>query len=81
MNGHQSHERVIQLAVRYPLRVALLRVGIGIWLLVLTGIFYGSSYGRPWAWLLATVAVVHFGLAYRLIRIARTDPERRVRVP
>jgi len=40
------------------------RVGIGIWLLVLTAIPCG--YGRWWGVLLVAPAALHFYLAYRL---------------
>jgi len=42
------------------------RVGIGIWLLVLTAIPCG--YGRWWGVLLVAPAALHFYLAYRLRR-------------
>ena len=79
MDGYQSIKRVFQLGTRYPQQVARLRVGVGIWLLVLTAVEYGSGYGGQWAWLLAVTAALHFGLAYRLFRIAKKDPDRRMR--
>lgn len=79
MDGYQSIKRVFTLGSRYPRQVARLRVGIGIWLLVLTAALYGSGHGGQWAWLLAVTAALHFGLAYRLFRIARKDPDRRMR--
>lgn len=78
MNGDQSTHRVLALGARYPLRVALLRVGIGIWLLALTVILYSSGHGGQWGWLLVVGAVLHFGLAYRLFRVGRPDPDRRM---
>jgi hypothetical protein len=42
------------------------RVGSGIWLLVLTAILYGYGRGGWWAALLVPAATLHFYLAYRL---------------
>jgi hypothetical protein len=73
MDGDGSVKRAFQLGSRYPQQVALLRVGVGIWLLCLTAILYSSGHGGQWAWLLVVVAALHFCLAYRLFRIARKD--------
>jgi membrane protease YdiL (CAAX protease family) len=81
MDGDRSNRGVFRLGPRYPQRVAWVRVGVGIWLLLLTAILYGSGHGGQWAWLLAVVAALHFGLAYRSFRIARKDSDRRVRFP
>ena len=78
MDGYQSIKRVFELGSRYPKQVARLRIGVGIWLLFLTAILYGSGHGGQWAWLLVLGAALHFCLAYRLFRIARQDPNRRV---
>ncbi len=51
-------------ASRRPRLVALMRVGIGIWLLVAGAILYGSGYW--WGVLMAAPAALHFYLAYRL---------------
>ena len=56
-----------------------MRVGVGIWLLFLTAILYGSGHGGNWGWLLVVGAALHFCLAYRLFRIARKDSDRRMR--
>jgi membrane protease YdiL (CAAX protease family) len=71
-----SIKRVFQLGSRYPQQVARVRVGVGIWLLFLTALLYGSGHGGQWGWLLAVTAALHFGLAYRLFRIARKRPDR-----
>jgi hypothetical protein len=76
MDSSQSIKRVFTLGPRYPQQVARLRVGIGIWLLSLTGILYGTGHAGRWGWLLLPTAALHFGLAYRLFRIARNDPDR-----
>lgn len=74
MDGDQAIKRVFKLGSRYPQQVARVRVGVGIWLLFLTAILYGSGRGGWWGWLLVVAAALHFGLAYRLFRIARKDP-------
>jgi hypothetical protein len=68
MDGNQPIKRVFQLGSRHPQQVARVRVGVGIWLLVLTAILYGSGHGGQWGWLLVVGAAVHFCLAYRLQR-------------
>jgi hypothetical protein len=78
MDGYQPIKRVNQIGARYPKQVARVRVGVGIWLLFLTAVLYGSGHGGQWAWLLVVGAALHFGLAYRLFRIARKDSDRRV---
>ncbi len=79
MDGYPSIKRLFTRGSRYPRQVARLRVGIGIYLLALTAVLYGSGDGGQWAWLLAVTAALHFGLAYRLFRIARRGPDRRIR--
>jgi hypothetical protein len=74
MDGNRSIKGVSPLGSRYPQQVAWVRVGVGIWLLLLTAILYSSGHGGQWAWLLVVVAALHFGLAYRLFRIAREGP-------
>ena len=81
MDRHQVIKCLLQLGYRYPLQIAYLRVAVGIWLLCLTAILYGSGHGGQWGWLLVVGAVVHFALAYRLFRIARKDSDRRVTFP
>jgi hypothetical protein len=79
MDGKQSNTGVLKLGSRYPQQVAWVRVAVGIWLLLLTAILYSSGHGSQWAWLLAVTAASHFGLAYRLFRIAGKDSGRRAR--
>jgi hypothetical protein len=78
MHIHPSITRVFQLGRTYPRQVAQVRVGVGIWLLVLTAILYSSGHGGRWAWLLTVTAAVHFVWAYVLLRFARRNPDRRV---
>ena len=74
MNGSRSPTHVFQRrSVSHP-QIARLRVGVGIWLLLLTAILYGAGVGGQWEWLLVGIAALHFGLAYRPFRIARDDP-------
>jgi uncharacterized membrane protein YczE len=79
MNANQAITNVLQLGSKYPRQVAWVRVVVGIWLLCLTAILYSSGHGGHWAWLLVVGSVVHFGLAYRLLRIAARDSNRRLR--
>jgi hypothetical protein len=76
MNGYQPIKRVFELGSRNPRRVARVRVGVGIWLLFLTAVLYGSGHGGQWGWLLVVGAAVHFCLAYRLVRIAKMETNR-----
>jgi hypothetical protein len=80
MDASTPIEQTMTLGNRYPRQIALLRVAIGVWLTVLTVIFYNSGHGGGWAWLLLVLAGVHFVLALRLVRIARRGPGRQVRV-
>ena len=59
MDSYQSIKRVFTLGARYPQQVARLRVGIGIWLLALTGILYGTGHAGRWGWLLVPTAALH----------------------
>jgi hypothetical protein len=68
-----------QLGSRYPSQIAWLRVGIGLWLMLLTAILYSTGHGGHWAWLLLIGSALHFVLALRLFRIARRDHGRRRR--
>jgi hypothetical protein len=79
MDAYRTIKRVSQLGSRYPQQIARLRVGIGIWLLILTATLYASGHGGQWGWLLLIAAALHFCLAYRLFRIAREHPDRHLR--
>jgi hypothetical protein len=43
------------------------RVGVGVWLLILTAILYGYDRGGWWTPLLLIAAAAHFFIAYRLL--------------
>jgi hypothetical protein len=43
------------------------RIGTGVWLVILTGILYGYGRGGWWGALLVPAAALHFFLAYRLV--------------
>lgn len=74
MYGEQSIKREIQRGSRWhPQQVARVRVGVGIWLLFLTAVLYGSGHGGRWAWLLVPIAALHFGLAHLQFRIAKQE--------
>ena len=76
MNGDQSSRRDFQLRSWSHRQTILVRVGVGIWLLLLSAILYGAGVGGPWEWLLVGIAVLHFGLAYRLLDPLRHSPPR-----
>jgi hypothetical protein len=74
MDAYQSIKRELEgVSKWYPRQVACVRVGVGIWLLVLTAILYRSGHAGDWALLLVPTAALHFFLAYRLIRAAKRD--------
>jgi hypothetical protein len=68
MGWFQSISHVLLRGSRQPLEVARLRIVVGVWLLVLTAIFAVVYHGAWWAWPLVLVAMLHFALAYRLVR-------------
>ena len=74
MSVHQFSQGSFGLRSRHPRTIGLLRIGIGIYLLVLTGVLAVVGAGEPWAWVTGTFAVVHFVLAHRLLRVAKRLP-------
>jgi hypothetical protein len=75
MNGNQS-SKYRSWSNR---QIALVRVGVGIWLLVLSAILYSSGVGGLWELLLVGIAALHFVLAYRAFRSGKHDPDQRLR--
>jgi hypothetical protein len=75
----QPVKRTNRLGARHPRQVAVVRIVIGIWLLFLTAVLYRSGHGGQWAWLLTVIAIVHFALAFRLFRVARSGHNPRMR--
>jgi hypothetical protein len=75
MNGDWPMKLVTPYSYRHPRLVARVRVGVGVWLLILTAIVYGSDRSDWWGLLLIPAAALHFYLAYRLPRAisARTN--------
>ena len=71
MNNSHFTKPINRLGAEHPLRIAWLRIVIGIWLLGLMAVLDGLGHGGQWAWLLAVGSAVHFGFAYRLLRYAR----------
>jgi hypothetical protein len=59
-----------QLGVRYPSRVAGIRIAVGIVLLAVMGTLYATGHHSQWEWLLAAGAALHFYLAYARLRHA-----------
>ena len=55
---------------RHPRLIARVRIGVGVWLLVLAAILCG--YGYWWGVLLLAPAALHFYLAYRLLHGVQT---------
>ncbi len=55
---------------RHPRLFAGVRVGAGVWLLILTAILYGYDRGGWWRPLLLAAAAGHFYFAYRLRAIS-----------
>jgi hypothetical protein len=74
-----TFKRGAQLGSRYPRQIAWLRVGIGLWLMLVTTVLYITGHAGQWGWLLLGVAALHFVLAARLFRIARRGQGRRLR--
>jgi len=61
---------IFGLRSREPRKVAVLRIGIGVYLVILTVVLAAAGVGDVWAWVTGVFAVIHFVLAYRLFRIA-----------
>jgi hypothetical protein len=57
----------------HPRLFASVRIGAGVWLLVLTVILYGYGRGGWWGALLVPTAAVLFYLTYRLPRAIRAS--------
>jgi hypothetical protein len=74
MGNYQLSIRSFGIGSRHPQKVAYLRIGIGVYLLALTGVLTAEGVGDPWAWVTGVFAVVHFILAYRLLRMAKRRP-------
>jgi len=75
MNRDRLMTLVTPYGYRHPLLVARVRIGVGVWLLILTAVMYGYGHGGWWGALLVPAAALHFYLAYRVPRAigARTD--------
>lgn len=76
MDHNQSLSRGFQRRSWGPKQIARLRVGIGVWLLLLTAILYSAGVGGAWELVLVAVAAVHFVLASRSVRVASTGRDR-----
>jgi hypothetical protein len=75
MNDDRLMKLVTPYNCRHPLLVARVRVGVGVWLLILTAVLCGHGQGGWWGLLLVPAAALHFYLAYRVPRAigARTN--------
>ena len=56
---------------RHAVLFARIRIGVGVWLLILTAMLYGYDRGGWWRVLLVPTAAVPFYAAYRLPRAIR----------
>jgi hypothetical protein len=79
MNANQPREHVFQLRSWSHQKIAVVRIGVGVWLLLLTAILWSAGVGGPWEVLLLVAAALHFGLAFRLVRTAKHDPHANLR--
>jgi hypothetical protein len=74
-----NRDRSMKLATLYGYRhwrlIARVRIGVGVWLLILTSILFGTGQSGWWAVLLVPAAALHFYLAFRAPRAigARTN--------
>jgi hypothetical protein len=75
MNADSLMKLVPSYEYRHARLFARVRAGVGVWLLILTAILYGSDRSGWWGLLLVPAAAVLFYLAYRLPRAisARTN--------
>ena len=75
MNADSLMKLVPSYEYRHPRLFARVRAGVGVWLLILTAILYGSDRSGWWGLLLLPAAELLFFLAYRLPRAisARTN--------
>jgi len=75
MNGDRLMKFVPSVEYRHAVLFARMRVGVGVWLLILAAILYGYDRGGWWRVLLVPTAAVLFCIAYRLPRAisARTN--------
>jgi uncharacterized protein (DUF58 family) len=75
MNGDWLMKLVTPWEYRHPRLFARVRVGVGVWLLILTAIVYGYGRGGWWGALLVPAAALLFYAAYRFPRAisARTN--------
>ena len=75
MNAGSPMKLVPSYEYRHPRLFARMRAAVGVWLLVLTAILYGSDRSGWWGLLLVPAAALHFYIAYRLPRAisARTN--------
>jgi hypothetical protein len=71
MTAHQPTTRIRTVGPCHPRQIARLRVGVGIWLLLLMTVLYSTGQGGHWAWLLAIGTTLHWVWAYFLFRNAR----------
>jgi len=64
MNGDRSMKLGTLYGHRHWLLIARVRIGVGVWLLIVTAILFGTGQSGWWAALLVLAAALHFYLAY-----------------
>jgi hypothetical protein len=75
MNADSPITLAAPYSYRHPRLIARVRVGVGVWLLILTAILCGPGNAGWWGLLLLPAAALHFYLAFRVPRAiaARTN--------
>jgi hypothetical protein len=75
MNSDRPMKLATLYGSRHRLLIARVRIGVGVWWLILTAILLGTGQSGWWAALLVPAAALHFYLAYRAPRAigARTN--------
>jgi hypothetical protein len=74
MSGDRPSIPVTPYGSTHPLLVARVRIAVGVWLLILTGMLFVRGYSGWWAVLLLPAAALHFYLAYRRL-VYRNDSQ------
>jgi hypothetical protein len=71
MNDDRLTRPLTPYGYRHPLLAARVRIGVGVWLLILTAVVYGYGPGGWWGALLLPAAALNFYLAHRVPRAIR----------
>jgi hypothetical protein len=71
MTGDSLMKLLPSVEYRHAVLFARIRIGVGVWLLILAALLYGYDRGGWWRALLVPTAGVLFYAAYRLPRATR----------